>query len=464
MLQSKPAETERGATTLFPLPLTPFEYYYYLDDSPAYPTAFPVELEFDGTLDREHFNPALERAVARHPMLAAVIDASGPRPVWVADKRKTPFVDWADESAPIAHPAGEFIDLHNESGLRTWVRTSPAGARVLFQVHHACCDGLSALQFVKDFLAAYKSAAGQDDEGSALRELDVELLRQRGRIAPPDVRGSLLTGLRDAGVTLLVWGGILFRTPEVLAAPEGRSGADATGPPREILSFERASLSPAETAELRTLAAALEMTPNDLLLRDFLAVLRGWNRRQAGSSCGRLRVNVPVNVRRRDELRMPAANRIGYGFVTAGRSAGDEPTQLLATVHKEMQHIKNWKLGLYFLGGLEMASHLPSVLRWALGRDKAFATAVLSNVGRFAPAASKGRREELWQCGDLRLKRIVGVPPIRKLTRAAIIVVEYGGQTSICLRCDPHYFGRAETRDLLDAYVEQVRDTLRHRR
>jgi hypothetical protein len=36
---------------LFPLPLTPFEYYYWCDDRPDYPTTFPIELTFSGLLE-----------------------------------------------------------------------------------------------------------------------------------------------------------------------------------------------------------------------------------------------------------------------------------------------------------------------------------------------------------------------------------------------------------------------------
>ena len=36
--------------SLFPMPLTPFEYYSWCDDRPDYPTTFPVELTFSGVL------------------------------------------------------------------------------------------------------------------------------------------------------------------------------------------------------------------------------------------------------------------------------------------------------------------------------------------------------------------------------------------------------------------------------
>ena len=64
-------------------------------------------------------------------------------------------------------------------------------------------------------------------------------------------------------------------------------------------------------------------------------------------------------------------------------------------------------------------------------------------------------------CGDLVLERVAGVPPLRKLTRAAVIVTEYAGQATICLRCDPRFFDRAQTRELLGAYTTRLRETLR---
>ena len=250
MLRSKGSETDEHAAPLFPLPFTPFEYYYYLDDSPEYPTAFPIEFRFSGTLVRDHFTAALERTLARHPMLCAVVDDSRRRPVWMAEKRGQPLVDWADESVAIAHPAGEYIDLRAESGLRTWVRTSPRGGRALFQFHHACCDGLSAMQFLTDFLALYKTAAGADVGGVGLRDLDAELLHGRGQIVgESDAKGSVSTAVRDAYVTARVWSRILFRTPEVLAAPAG-GAAEGHDSPREILAFETTTLSCEETAEL----------------------------------------------------------------------------------------------------------------------------------------------------------------------------------------------------------------------
>ena len=117
MRPNKAPDTAGSQQPVFPLPLTPFEYYYYLDDSLEYPTAFPIELRFSGTLSPDYFQAALDATLARHPLLRAVVDDRGPRPAWVADHRSRPPVDWNDESVPIAHPAGDFIDLTARSRL-----------------------------------------------------------------------------------------------------------------------------------------------------------------------------------------------------------------------------------------------------------------------------------------------------------------------------------------------------------
>jgi hypothetical protein len=246
-----------------------------------------------------------------------------------------------------------------------------------------------------------------------------------------------------------------------LAAPRGARQED-----RQLLEFEIATLSSEETTALRRVAVEQGATTNDLVIRDLLLVLRNWNRReandaQADSGAGRMRINVPVSVRMRAEANMPAANRIGYAFVTDERTSGDDPGQLLSVVREETRRIKEWKLALYFLGGLAFASSLPGVIGWAMRRKRSFATAVLSNVGRYFPDPARKHRGERWQCGDLTLQWVGGVPPVRQLTSASVIVIEYAGETSFCLRTDPRVFDMASTRRLLNELVEQVRKTLR---
>ncbi len=191
---------------VFPLPFTPFEYYYYSDDRPDYPTTFPVELRFSGLLDRERFLTALRDTIARHPLLRAHVDDRAGWPQWIDAGEHPANVDWADASTPIAPAGGEYLDLKSSTGLRTWVRADARGTRVLFQFHHACCDGLASLQFVYDLLAAYQNPTAP----AIRRPLDPELLAARGAIAVDDAPPpSFWHGIRDTWYTVFIWASLL---------------------------------------------------------------------------------------------------------------------------------------------------------------------------------------------------------------------------------------------------------------
>jgi hypothetical protein len=447
---------------LFPLPLTPFEYYYWSDDRREYPTAFPIDLSFSGKLDQAAFLTALAQARARHPLLSALVDGSTPRPQWISSGQQTLFVDWAPQGVPITHPDGEYIDLRTHVGLRIWVRTAENTTRVLFEFHHACCDGVGSLQFIEELLVCYAGAAGGAGEPPKLSELVVERLRDRGALdAGSSDKPSLTIAVRDTLITAVVWAEIVFQRSALLAVPSPNAAARELDLSRPFLEFETQAISSEVTQQLRGIAASRGTTLNDLLLRDLFIVLRDWNQLHAEASRGRLRVSVPINVRGPDERTMPAANRIGFAFVSPKRREFGNEVKLLDAVHRQMERIKQWKLALFFLGGLAFASNFKRLVPWMLGRNRSFATMVLSNIGRVFSQSALPRQEGRLVCGNVILDGITCVPPIRPLTRAAIAVSEYAGNTIICLRCDPHLFRRDESRALLDSYINRLQATAR---
>jgi hypothetical protein len=44
-----------SVSVIFPMAFTPVEYYCWCDDRPEYPTCFPLELRFSGSLDHDCF-------------------------------------------------------------------------------------------------------------------------------------------------------------------------------------------------------------------------------------------------------------------------------------------------------------------------------------------------------------------------------------------------------------------------
>jgi hypothetical protein len=54
---------------------------------------------------------------------------------------------------------------------------------------------------------------------------------------------------------------------------------------------------------------------------------------------------------------------------------------------------------------------------------------------------------------------VIGVPPIRPLTHAAMAIAYYGHELAMALRCDPALFSLEDTRAFLDAYEAQLEET-----
>ena len=452
-----PGENRSG---LFPLPFSPFERYYWSDDSVNYPTTYPVELKFSGRFDRAAFQRALADALARHPLVGArVADDGRTPPQWIAGPAEPPVIEWADAQQGVGGRAVGYIDLRRESGLRVWVRESVDASRVVLQFHHACCDGIGMFQFLEDWLACYAAAAGGDGP-PRLGELDVERIRHRDRVMPDDAPpGSLASALRDLLVLTGVWGDVLLSRPARLVAPATTAATASSAPDTSFVDFQNHAFTAAETSALRDAARASGVTTNELLAHDLLLVLRDWNRREGDTGGGRLRLNVPVNVREPSDATMPAANRIGFAFVAPAKRDYRDPRRLLEAIRKQMQRAKDWKLGLYFLGGLAFAANHPRIARWVLRRKGGFATVVFSNLGRVYARSRLARADGHLACGNVVLEGIAAVPPIRPQTRAALVAMEYAGQLSLSLRCDPHLFTPADSQALLDQYVERLRKT-----
>jgi WS/DGAT C-terminal domain len=446
------------ASALFPLPFTPFEYYYWSDDSPEYPKVFPVDLRFSGNLDETAFRSAVRAAQIRHPLLAALVDASGTLPRWINAVDLQPFVDWAAETVPITHPDGAYIDLRREVGLRVWVRTRQDATRVVLQIHHACCDGLGCLQFLEDLFLCYVAALGTTTQAVPLPALDAERLRTRGHfVATENPHPSLRIALRDISIMAWQWSSILLRHAAVLAAP--RAGRQAEVSTRELFGFASYVLDGAMVRKLRAIASGQGATLNDLLLRDMLCVLREWNKQHEHKTRGRIRFNVPVSLREKGDEALPVTNRIGFAFVTEPPRNCTDPTTQLDAVRQEMERIKQWKLGLYFLGGLALATGVRGAVPWTLRRNQSLATMVLSNVGRAFANWPLARRGNHIVVGNVVLERITAVPPMRRLTRGGMVILDYADELTISLQCDPQFFDKIQTQELLDAYARQLSQT-----
>jgi hypothetical protein len=215
------------------------------------------------------------------------------------------------------------------------------------------------------------------------------------------------------------------------------------------------------TAGVRLAAGKSGATINDLLLRDLFLALRGWSR-AAGDDPGRrrLRILMPQNLRQRDDRAMPAANVMSFAFLTRRADACDRADELLASIRRETELIRRYRLSLYVLGSLGWTQST-GCFGWLMRRPVCFATAVLTNLGdptrRFVARFPRSRSG--LAVGNLVFEQITGGPPVRPLTKAAFSIFNSARSISVSLKCDPHCYSALDTQRLLGQYVAQLRST-----
>ena len=222
-----------------------------------------------------------------------------------------------------------------------------------------------------------------------------------------------------------------------------------------------ATLSAAETRTLRTYAKDQKASLNDLLLRDLFVTLAKWQEESGVRAKDWIRINVPTNLRLAGEPPTPAANIVGYAFLTYRLRETHDPSRLLHGIATEMDAIRRWNLGQLFLDGLAQAESIPGALYWFTRGGQCWATTVLSNLGdvrRFLqPALRRVGREYL--LGDAPLLRVIAAPPVRPGTHAAFLATICRDELTISLRVHPDRLSQDESDRLLQTYLNQLRRT-----
>ena len=409
-----------------------------------------------GQLDA--FEHAVRAALARHPLLRAQIEPLGDRwHAWVlADSE--PAIDWGPLNAPLFGGYGQGVDLRHRTGLAIWVRQGDERSELFLQFHHACCDGIGGFRFVEDLLVAYAAEIGGDGVPSP-GPLDVHRLEMRGSfgLEPRPLRQRMQEtwyGMKEA-FRFYRQAPLSLAIPKT--SPNDETSANGVGFVSERFPVEK-------LRALRGTAARRHATLNDVLLRDFFLTLSRWNRQHGEARSNHyLRVVIPQNLRSRDDLAMPAANIMSYSFLTRRMDQCEAADELLESVQLETRVIRKYRLSLYFIGVLAFANRLKWLMSLSLRSKQCFATAVLTNLGdptrRFL--ARFPRTDGLIHVGNLILKDITGIPPIRPMTRAAFSITTYAGQLTISAMCDENVMSMDDARTLLRCYVSHLEESCR---
>jgi NRPS condensation-like uncharacterized protein len=446
-------QSAQVAADILPLRLTPFERYMTLDDRPNYPMTFAAALELRGAVSPEALQQAVASLGARHPLIEARLSQSGRKSAWKASRRASVRVEWCDTPPePLAFDRRK-LDLSREAPLRVEAYSQGGRTRLLFSFHHAMCDGKGASQVIGDVLAAYGMATADTSQQPRLLPTQVDLLSQRGELQltlpAPLTSWQIFQAFCAETWKFITRRPTPLRTTSVAEAQENANqGLLAVHISQET--FRRFSQH----------ATAQEATANDLLIRDLFCTMRSWHKEMRCNKSRRwLRMTIPTNLRSRRDQKMPAANILGYAFLTRREGECDSSDSFLQGLASEMRAICKWAMGAMFLQGVRVVDMIPGGLFLCTRLSRSFSTIVLSNVGdptrRFRAVFPRDAQQRL-VAGNLVLESISMAPPVRPGTRIAIAVTTYGETVTLGAQYDHTCMTTDEARRFLDLYVSHI--------
>jgi NRPS condensation-like uncharacterized protein len=440
----------------FPLHLAPIDDFFLLDDRADYPMTFVSHVFLQGELQKEAFLAALDDALEMHPLLRAFVGrAKGNMLCWIHPGKIKPPVYWIDGDESFALENSESIDLQREVGLRIWVRRFFERTEILFQYHHACCDGTGAHRFIGDLLAGYGiRTCSPDQRPPELPNYDPLSLRQRRSRLTSAFNTS--SRPRLARVALREMCQIFGQRIAPLALP-----SQVKQPSGQFPGIISHVFSREETAALRVVAKQQGAMLNDLLLAEMFRCMQQWNEEHGEPSRRKLRIMMPSDMRDKRDFGMPAANMTTYNFITRSMEQCSSDEELIKSVRDEVMEIKHSQSGRRFIDAIMAAKRIPGLLPLLLSRTRCISTITVSNVGdptkRFL--ATFPRKNGRIVCGDVTLERWQGVSPLRPHTHAAVCILSFYRELVINVRCDPNRMTNDDARKFLVAYVQQL---LRH--
>lgn len=439
-----------------PLPLTIFERYMLDDDQADYPMTCIMQVRLSGTIDRAAFSDVFCEVLAGHPLLNATVDLSRRgSPCWIPADGVASEVEWSTADDGDEFRITDRIDLESETGMRFRVRQDSSGVVATMLFHHACSDGIGAVRFLEDLLTAYHVRLGGDIRQTS----DISRLPLRGQI--PRI-GRLPARLANEARTLVREGHQwLFHSVTPLGCPSRWPLIERDESLEDIPThaFDEATLS-----RLLAIARDRGLTLNDVLLAALFGTIAQWNDRYPPARrTPWLRIAVPQNLRVSADRWMPAANKVTMCFITRARKACGHSDILLRGIGAEMAAARHWLRGKGLLRAIGLVQAIPGLRRGFLASDPCLATVVLSNIGDYSRwfCDSLPRDGVFARAGDLRVKGITIVPPVRPNTHAAFCAASYGGVFRISVRRDPHCLDRSDALELLSLYASQIARLLR---
>ena len=235
--------------------------------------------------------------------------------------------------------------------------------------------------------------------------------------------------------------------------PPQEQGKDA-----EFPYFFTHYFSPEESAGIRKAAEVGRGTINDLAIAFLLQALANWNVRHGAGPRERLRIMMPTSMRTRQDLRLPAANRVTSAFLTRRiRDCEDFPAGSKA-FGDETAGIQQFRSGLDLVHPAGALHGSPGWLRCVVHLSGCVATAVLTHVGdQSARMRHFARHGAGHAVGNLNVERVSGCALLRPGTRIAVGIGTMADRFAVSLRYDRQTVSVADARAMFTELLDRWR-------
>ncbi|MFM7040554.1 MAG: hypothetical protein ACKO2L_22835 [Planctomycetaceae bacterium] len=472
-----PAAVSVPAARSLPLPLSEFEEYMLCDDRPTHPMVIVMLADVTGLLHEAEFRTSVAALLRRQLLLRCRIQIHNGRPAWLPLTEIPDPVVWhcvASADPAMSVPTVQPLDIRSGQGLRVTVWFTPTASRISLELHHACADGIAAVQLLNEMFAEYAARTGgavlppPPSDAAAFQALETRSPLQKSQ-APDNNSTTRSTPLHILVAKLArLLGRRPVRIADSLARQQSRPNAvmqlqpsspdGHVGDPFPAISVQ--SVPDGLLTKLRSIAATKAVGLNDLLLLQMFRHVTNWNTEAGlGSERSWVRIAVPVSMRNPRNGQLPACNLVSYALVTHRMRDCREPSRLLQQIHEKTATMRSGKDGLIALKIFRLLRRIPWGVRAFLSLWPCAGTLVLANVGhvsrrcRFQLPLTHGR----WTAGNIIVERVCGAPPVRPHTLAAFGITEYAGQLHISLRTDGTRLNAADTDLFLRQFISGLR-------
>jgi NRPS condensation-like uncharacterized protein len=425
--------------------VAPIEHLFLAEDRPQHSMCFFIRLVVEGELG-DQLETAFIQSLDRHPLLRASLkgDSKGP----------TSGLEWqvgASKRSLIISNSSEYTPIHisEDYGVRLYINNLSrsdkhiASHDLTFQFHHCATDARGAMQFIEDFLTHYQGKTALPTD------LDEQILETRAQISRVGMshRGNLLRYAEQFA------GYFLSRCAPIASHSHVTGEFNAA----EWPTFKETEFDQTAFRRLKSLSVQKQSTVNDLIIRDVMLALAEWNTGHGVKH--NIRVGMPINMRSADEGHMPAANFTSMSSVERSPEQIKDPWLLLTSITRETNYIKENRLGFAFLLAVNLTSRIKGGIQSLLKQKMGYsvATTVVANLGEvFRYANFQKTADGYLQIGNLKLKNVSFVPPVRHGTKVTFGVVTYMRRLAITM----HFDQTAMTEDDADSVFELVVDRL----